>query len=130
MIKFLIKVALEACSEEEGKFYFGTFVYTLGEYFHNLPNSVYEDEPGKMIEEEVDFENFELLSIGEDFLIIEAWGDWQEPVTFCATFNPTKKVFECSKKLPSYTEQKLPTYSEGGGEDIAFAEYLVKLLEK
>lgn len=58
----------------------------LIDLIENLP--LVEDEDGN--QECIDFENFEVISIKPDKMVVCAGGDWQEPLTFTLVVNGDK----------------------------------------
>lgn len=62
--------------------------FSLYDVMETVP--VVKDEDGN--DEQLDFENFEVLSITTDKMTVCAGGDWQEPLTFSLTPNGDKFI--------------------------------------
>lgn len=55
-------------------------IYDLQDHVINWPEVEYDGDT-----EALDLENWEILSLNEDKMVMTAGGDWQEPITFTLT---------------------------------------------
>jgi len=89
---------------KKGKFdVYADFLYEITNPLHNKPKTKVCDKEDI---EEVDFENFEVLSVSDKAMKVTAHGDWQEKVTFEIRFDSDIGFF-CSEPISESEENEI-----------------------